>query len=67
MCVINWEIVTLANTLMSRRLQQEVQRQAMTSGHDVTPITMALMAGFQHSRAAQCLSSMLSRWGSSFN
>jgi len=44
-----------------RRLQQEVQRQAMTSGHDVTPITMALMAGFQHSRAAQCLSSMLSR------
>jgi len=44
-----------------RRLQQEVQRQAMSSGHDVTPITMALMAGFQHSRAAQCLSSMLSR------
>ena len=34
----------------------------MTSGHDVTPITMALMAGFQHSRAAQCLSSMLSRF-----
>ena len=45
-----------------RRLQQEVQSQAMTSGHDVTPITMALMAGFQHSRAAQCLSSMLSRF-----
>jgi len=44
-----------------RRLQQEVQKEAMKSNHDVTPITMALMAGFQHTRAAQCLSSMLSR------
>jgi len=44
-----------------RRLQQEVQKEAMKANHDVTPITMALMAGFQHTRAAQCLSSMLSR------
>ena len=44
-----------------RRLQQEVQKEAIKENHDVTPITMALMAGFQHTRAAQCLSSMLSR------
>ena len=44
-----------------RRLQQEVQKEAMKSNHDVTPITMALMAGFQNTRAAQCLSSMLSK------
>ena len=44
-----------------RRLQQEVQKEVMKSNHDVTPITMALMAGFQHTRAAQCLSSMLSK------
>jgi len=44
-----------------RRLQQEVQKQAIKANHDVTPITMALMAGFQHSKAAHNLSSMLSR------
>ena len=44
-----------------RRLQQEVQRQATRANHDVTPITMALMAGFQHSKAAHNLSSMLSK------
>jgi len=44
-----------------RRLQQEVQRQATRANHDVTSITMALMAGFQHTRAAQALGSMLSR------
>ncbi|XP_023330402.1 negative elongation factor D [Eurytemora carolleeae] len=44
-----------------RRLQQEVQKQAIKAHHDVTPITMALMAGFQHSKAAHMLSSMLSR------
>ena len=44
-----------------RRLQQEVQKQANKANHDVTPITMALMAGFQHSKAAHNLSSMLSR------
>jgi len=44
-----------------RRLQQEVQKQAVSASHDVTPITMALMAGFTHSRVAQCLSSMLAR------
>ena len=37
-----------------RRLQEEIQRVAKTDGaHDVTPITMALLAGFQHARAAQ--------------
>jgi len=44
-----------------RRLQQEIQKEAQGKEHDVTPITMALMAGFQHTRAAQCLSSMLSK------
>jgi negative elongation factor C/D len=44
-----------------RRLQQEVQKQATRANHDVTPITMALMAGFQHSKAAHNLSSMLSK------
>ena len=44
-----------------RRLQQQVQTQASLANHDVTPITMALMAGFQHTRAAQALGSMLSR------
>ena len=37
-----------------RRLQEEIQRVAKTDGaHDVTPVTMALLAGFQHARAAQ--------------
>ena len=37
-----------------RRLQEEIQRVAKTDGaHDVTPVTMALLAGFQFSRAAQ--------------
>lgn len=44
-----------------RRLQQEIQKEAQGKDHDVTPITMALMAGFQHAKAAQCLSSMLSK------
>ena len=44
-----------------RRLQQEIQKEAQGKEHDVTAITMALMAGFQHTRAAQCLSSMLSK------
>ena len=30
-----------------RRLQQEIQKEAQAANHDVTPITMALMAGFQ--------------------
>ncbi len=68
-----------------RRLQEEMLKEAKSSQHDVTPITMALLAGkyskniknksvvthhllfypfmtgFQHTRAAQALSSMLSR------
>merc|ERR1712045_245675 len=44
-----------------RRLQEEIQKQASSSEHDVTPITMALTAGFQHTRATTCLQSMLSR------
>lgn len=44
-----------------RRLQEEIQKEAQLAQHDVTPITMALVAGFQHARAAQALSSMLSR------
>ena len=36
-----------------RRLQQEVPKEAMKSNHDVTPITLALMAGFQYTLAAQ--------------
>ena len=39
-----------------RRLQEEIQRVAKTDGaHDVTPVTMALLAGFQFSRAAQVM------------
>lgn len=44
-----------------RRLQEEIQRQAQNAQHDVTPITMALTTGFQHTRAVQALQSMLSR------
>ena len=42
-------------------MQEEIQKQASSSEHDVTPITMALTAGFQHTRATTCLQSMLSR------
>ena len=38
-----------------RRLQEEIQKQAGSGEHDVTPITMALTAGFQHTRATTCL------------
>ena len=44
-----------------RRLQEEIQRQAANSDHDVTAITLALTAGFQHTRATMALQSMLSR------
>jgi len=44
-----------------KRLQEEIQREAQKSQHDVTPITMALTTGFQHTRAVQALQSMLSR------
>jgi len=44
-----------------KRLQEEIQKEAQTSNHDVTPITMALTTGFQHTRAVQALQSMLSR------
>ena len=38
-----------------KRLQEEIQREAQKSQHDVTPITMALTTGFQHTRAVQAL------------
>jgi hypothetical protein len=41
--------------------QEEIQREAQRSDHDVTPIMMALSAGFEHTRAMQALQSMLSR------
>ncbi len=44
-----------------KRLQEEIQKQAQADDHDVTPITMALTTGFQHTRAVQALQSMLSR------
>jgi negative elongation factor C/D len=44
-----------------KRLQEEIQREAQQGQHDVTPITMALTTGFQHTRAVQALQSMLSR------
>jgi len=44
-----------------RRLQQEMAKEAREAEHDVTPVTMALMAGFHHTRAANALSSMVSR------
>ena len=33
-----------------QRLQEEIQAGARKADQDVTPITMALMAGFQHTR-----------------
>ena len=30
---------------MIRRLQEEIQKEAQKSEHDVTPITMAILAG----------------------
>jgi negative elongation factor C/D len=44
-----------------KRLQEEIQREAQQGHHDVTPITMSLTTGFQHTRAVQALQSMLSR------
>jgi len=44
-----------------KRLQEEIQREAQKGQHDVTPITMALTTGFQHTRAVQALQSMLSK------
>ena len=44
-----------------RRLQEEIQKEAGKADHDVTAITMALSAGFQHTRAVMALQSMLSR------
>uniref|UniRef100_A0A0K2T8L7 Negative elongation factor D [Nasonia vitripennis] n=1 Tax=Lepeophtheirus salmonis TaxID=72036 RepID=A0A0K2T8L7_LEPSM len=44
-----------------QRLQEEIQTQAQKANHDVTPITLSLLSGFQHSRAGQALGSMLSK------
>ncbi|XP_077554302.1 negative elongation factor complex member TH1 [Haemaphysalis longicornis] len=44
-----------------RRLAQEVSRHAQRSGHDPTPITMALNGASAYPRACQALSAMLSR------
>ena len=38
-----------------RRLQEEIQKQATDSDHDVTAITLALTAGFQHTKATMAL------------
>ncbi|KAH9371431.1 hypothetical protein HPB48_013115 [Haemaphysalis longicornis] len=43
-----------------RRLAQEVSRHAQRSGHDPTPITMALNGASAYPRACQALSAMLS-------
>lgn len=44
-----------------KRLAQEITKCAQQSGHDVTPITMALNGASFHPQAAQALSSMISR------
>ncbi|KAK7077916.1 beta ketoadipyl CoA thiolase, th1 [Halocaridina rubra] len=44
-----------------RRLQQEITKYAITNGHNVTPIQLALNGAMTHPRAAQALAPMLAR------
>ncbi|KAL1442091.1 hypothetical protein MTO96_031009 [Rhipicephalus appendiculatus] len=44
-----------------KRLAQEISRYAQRTGHDPTPITMALNGAAAYPRACQALSAMLSR------
>lgn len=44
-----------------RRLQQEITKYAITNGHNVTPIQLALNGAMAYPRAAQALAPMLAR------